>query len=84
MMHNQVTSLEKVFLFLDQFKMKLLRFRLEEEVFHLESDDALDQVAQRGCGCPVPGGIQGMVDVALGSMAILVAGNSVQSRGIET
>ena len=41
----------------------------EEEVFHPEGGDALEQGAQGGCGCPVPGGIQGMrLDVALGSL----------------
>ena len=36
--------------------------------FHPEGGDALERVAQGGCGCPIPGGIQGQADVALGSL----------------
>ena len=32
---------------------------LQEEVFHTEGDEALQLVAEKGCGCPIPGGIQG-------------------------
>ena len=48
----------------------------------------LEQVAQGGCGCPIPGGIQGqagcgsgqpgLLDVALGSL-----GNPAHSRGLK-
>ena len=27
----------------------------------MESGEVLQQAAQRGCGCPVPGGVQGQV-----------------------
>jgi len=33
---------------------------LEERVYQ-ESGEVLEQAAQRGCGCPIPGGIQGQV-----------------------
>ena len=32
-----------------------------EEVLYQESGEVLEQAAQRGCGCPVPGGVQGQV-----------------------
>jgi len=31
------------------------------EVLHRESGEVLEQTAQRGCGCPVLGGVQGQV-----------------------
>ena len=31
------------------------------EVLHCESGKVLEQAAQIGCGCPVPGGVQGQV-----------------------
>jgi len=36
--------------------------------FHTEGGDTLEQVAQGGCGCPISGGIQSRLDVALGSL----------------
>ena len=48
--------------------MEESRFRLvirknirnyKEEVFLCESNETLEQVAQRHCGCPLPGGVQG-------------------------
>jgi len=41
-----------------------------------EGGDALEQVAQGGCGCPIPGGIQGQ--------AGLMVGDPAHSRGVET
>ena len=32
-----------------------------EEVLYYESGDVLEQADQRGCGCPIPGGVQGQV-----------------------
>ena len=31
------------------------------EVLYYESGEVLEQAAQRDCGCPVPGGVQGQV-----------------------
>ena len=43
------------------FKLGQGRFRLDmrRKFFHTEGGDALEQVAQGGCGCPIPTGIQG-------------------------
>jgi len=35
--------------------------RYKEEILHYESGETLEQVAQRSCGCPVPGNVQGQV-----------------------
>ena len=43
----------------------------------------LERVAQGGCGCPIPGGIQGQAGCGSAQPA-LVVGNPVQSRGVET
>ena len=44
--------------------MKEERFRLNVrgEVLYQESGEVLEQAAQRGCGCPVPGCVQGQVE----------------------
>ena len=43
------------------FKLRQGTFGLDirRKFFHTEGGDALEQVAQGGCGCPVTGGIQG-------------------------
>ena len=44
------------------FKLREGRFRLDiREVLSQESSKVLKQAAQRGCGCPIPGGVQGQV-----------------------
>ena len=35
--------------------------RCQMEIFHRKGGEVLEQTAQRGCGCPVPGGVQGQV-----------------------
>ena len=53
-----------------------------EEVFHTEGGDTLEQVAQGGCGCPIPGGIQGQAGCGSGQPGLLV-GDPAHSRGLE-
>ena len=52
-------------------------------VFHTEGDGALEQVAQGGCGCPIPGGIQGQAGCG-SEQPGLVVGNPAHSREVET
>ena len=40
--------------------------------FHSEGGDALEQVAQGGCGCPIPGGIQGQAGCGSGQPGLVV------------
>ena len=49
----------------------------------MEGGDALEQVAQGGCGCPIPGGIQGQAGWGSGQ-AGLVVGDPVRGRRVET
>ena len=35
--------------------------RCREEILHCEGSEAPEQVAQRSCGCPIPGSVQGEV-----------------------
>jgi len=46
----------------------------------------LVQAAQRGCGCPVPGGVQGQVGWGLGQPGLVLnveVGGPTCSRGLE-
>jgi len=52
-------------------------------IFHPDGGDTLEQVAQGGCGCPIPGGIQGQAGCGSGQPG-LVDGNPAYSRGLET
>ena len=49
----------------------------------VKTGDALEHVAQGGCGCPIPGGIQGQAGCGSGQPG-LVFGDPAHSRGIET
>jgi len=51
--------------------------------FHTEGGDALEQVAQGCCGCPIPGGIQGHVGCGSGQPG-LVVGDPAHSGGVKT
>ena len=66
-------------------KLRQGRFRLDirGKFFHTESGDALEQVAQRGCGCPIPEGIRGQAGCGSGQRG-LVVGDPVHGKGIET
>ena len=45
--------------------------------------DTLEQVAQRNCGCPIPGDIQGQIGWGPGQPE-LVCGNPACVRGVKT
>mgnify|MGYP001855533296 CR=1 FL=1 len=45
--------------------------------------EALEQVAQGGCGCPIPGSIQGQTGCG-SKQPGLVVGNPDRSGGVET
>ena len=66
------------------FKLGQGRFRLDirKKFFHAEGGDTLEQVAQGGCGCPIPA-IQGQAGCGSGQPG-LVVGNPAHSRGVET
>ena len=49
----------------------------------MEGGDIPEQVAQGGCGCPIPGCIQGQAGCGSGQPG-LVVGDPAHSRGIET
>jgi len=54
-----------------------------QSIFHSEGGDALEQVAQGGCGCPIPGGIQGQAGCGSGQPGLMV-GDPACGRGVET
>jgi len=45
------------------FKLKKHRFRLDkEEILYYKGGEALEQLAQRSCSCPLPGSVQGQTE----------------------
>ncbi|GAB0183236.1 mitochondrial enolase superfamily member 1 [Grus japonensis] len=67
------------------FKLKEGRFRLDvrKKFFSCEGGETLEQVAQRGCGCPLPGNVQGQVGWGFGQCG-LVEGVPAHGRGVGT
>jgi len=66
------------------FKLKEDRFTLDirkNEICSCEGDETLEQVAQRSCGCPLPGNIQVQVGRAFEQPG-LVEGVLAHSSGV--
>ena len=57
-----------------------IEMRREAEIVGCEGGEPLAQVAQRSCGCPIPGGVQGQVGRGLEQPG-LVGGVPAQGRG---
>ena len=57
--------------------------RCKEEVLHCEGGEALEQVAQRSGGCPIPGSVQGQVGWGFEQPG-LVEGVPAHGRGLGT
>jgi len=57
--------------------------RYKGEILHREGGEALAQVAQRSCGCPLPGRVQGQVGLGFEHPG-LVEGVPAHGRGFGT
>jgi len=57
--------------------------RYKKEIHYCEGGKALDEVAQRSCGCPLPGSIQGQVG-CISEQRGLVESLPVRGRGSGT
>ena len=57
--------------------------RCKEEVLCCEGGEALEQVAQRSCGCPLPGIVQGQAGWGF-EQPDLVEGVPAHGRGVGT
>jgi len=60
--------------------------RCRGEVFYWESGEVLEQAAQRGCGCPIPGDVQGQAGwrpVQTDLVLDLAVVNPASGRGLE-
>ena len=67
----------------NSFKLRQGRFRLDiRRKSFTQSGVTLEQVAQGGCGCPIPGGIQGQAGYGSGQPG-LVVGDPAHSRGLK-
>jgi len=60
-----------------------IRLDIRRKFFHTEGGDTLEQVARGGCGCPIPGGIQGQAGCGSGQPDLAVS-DPAHGRGVET
>lgn len=60
----------------------LVQIRYKEDVFYSEGGKALAQIAQRNCGCPTPGTVQGQVGCSLDQLG-LVENVPAHARGLK-
>ena len=56
----RLSELKIFFFFVTSIATSHNSYKLKEGMFQLHGE-ALGQVAQRGCGCPIPGSVQGQV-----------------------
>ena len=61
----------------------MFRLDIRRRFFHREDGDTQEQVAQGGCGCPIPAGIQGQAGCGSGQPGLMV-GDPAHSSGVET
>ena len=60
-----------------------IQTRYQEEILYCEGGETLEQVAQRGCGRPLPGSIQGQAEWG-SDQSGLEGGVPAYSRGVGT
>jgi len=60
-----------VLMVLNCFKTEDVRLNIRRNFF-THCGDALEQVAQEGCGCPIPGGIQGRAACGSGQPGLVL------------
>jgi len=67
------------------FKLRQVKVRLDSRrrLFTQRVVTHWNRLFQGGCGCPIPGGIQGQAGCGSGQPR-LVAGNRTHSKGVET
>ena len=57
----------------------------QRDILYYESDKVLEQAAQTGCGCPIPGGVQGQVGWGPGQPGLVLdmqVGGPACGRGV--
>jgi len=69
-------------MFCSTHSLALCQISMDMDICHPEGGDPLEQVAQGGCGYPIPAGIQGQAGCGSGQPG-LVVGNPAHSRGLE-
>ena len=63
----------------------MLHFISFLSLLYQESDEVLEQAAQRGCGCPIPGGVHGQVGWGPGQPGLVLdmeIGSSAHGREV--